>query len=78
MRAASALTIHESPPLGDVALAPAAMGGIPEAQLARSMTNYLHETAPDSGAEALALLRRMFPHSPLAARVAALAAAMRR
>ena len=45
---------------------------------ARSMADYLRQAGPDSGAEALSLLRRMFPDTPLADRVAALAAAMRR
>jgi hypothetical protein len=54
------------------------MTGVPQAELARSMADYLLETSPDSGAEALSLLRRMFPDSPLTVRVAALAALMRR
>ena len=42
------------------------------------MANYLLETSPDTGAEALKLLRRMYPDTPLADRVAAFAATMRR
>ena len=49
-----------------------------QSRLASAMTNYLLETAPDSGAEALALLRRVFPNTPLADRVAALCAVTRR
>lgn len=78
MRAASFLPAHEAPPLGEVVLAPAALTGRSQAELARSMANYLQKAAPNTGAEALSLLRRMFPHSPLTVRVAALAALMRR
>jgi len=78
MRAESVLTVKDALPLGEVVLAPAAITGMSETQLARSMTECLYETAPSTGAEALAMLRRIFPNSPLTARVAALAAAMRR
>jgi hypothetical protein len=78
MRAASILTVHDAPPLGEVVLVPAALTGRSQAELARSMATYLQKAAPNTGAEALSLLRRMFPHTPLAERVAAFAAAMRR
>lgn len=49
-----------------------------QSRLASTMANYLLETSPDTGAEALKLLRRMYPDTPLADRVAAFAATMRR
>jgi hypothetical protein len=80
MRAAAQSTIRVSDPLplGDVSLAPAALTGIPEAQLARSMVEQLQSADPATSAEAVRFLRRAFPHSPLTVRVAALAALMRR
>ncbi len=68
----------ELPPFGDVALAPAALTGMSEAELARSMAEYLIASAPDTHAHALGLLRRAFPGSPLTVRLAALAALIRR
>ena len=70
--------IHEPDPFGDVTLVPQAITGLPEAQLARSMAEALVHAAPGSGSEALGLLRRLFPNSPLTVRVAALGALMRR
>ena len=78
MRAAPFLPVHDAPPLGEMVLAPSAPTGFSQAQLARSMANYLMVAAPDTGAEALSLLRRTFPNSPLTVRVAALAALARR
>lgn len=78
MRAASLLPLHDAPPLGEVVLAPAALTGRSQAELARSMVNYLQEAAPNTGAEALSLLRRTFPNAPFPARAAALAALGRR
>ena len=65
-------------PLGDVTLAPFAMTKRSEADLARAMAEHLQGTRPATGAEALSMLRRAFPDSPLTARVTALAAMMRR
>jgi hypothetical protein len=65
-------------PFGEVTLAPALATGRTEAELARAMAEALIEKAPESGAEALKYLRQSFPDSPLAARVAALSALMRR
>jgi len=81
MRAATApstILVHELPPLGDVSLAPRELTGLSQAELARSMAAYLATSAPDTDAEALGTLRRAFPRAPLAARVAALAARIRR
>jgi hypothetical protein len=74
----SPVRVSDPLPLGDVPLAPAALTGVPEAQLARSMVDQLRSTDPATSAEALRFLRRAFPHSPLTVRVAALAALMRR
>jgi len=71
-------------PWGDVPLAPRELTGVSRADLARDMAAHLLDRtsgggfAPDSAAPALTALRRAFPHVPLSARVAALAALMRR
>ncbi len=75
--------LKSSPPLspeslGDMPLAPLAMTGRTEAELARAMAGHLHACRPESGSEALRVLRRIFPASPLTLRVTALAAATRR
>jgi hypothetical protein len=76
--AAQPLRIQDPVPLGDVTLAPPELTGVSQAELARSMAEYLMASGPGSDAEALGHLRRAFPHSPLTVRVAALAALMRR
>jgi hypothetical protein len=65
-------------PFGDMPLAPFAMTKRTEADLASAMVDHLRGTRPASGSEALSVLRRAFPDSPLTARVMALAALMRR
>jgi len=60
-------------PFGDMTLAPFAMTKRSEADLARAMAEHIRGTRPGSGAEALGMLRRAFPNSPLTARVNALA-----
>lgn len=65
-------------PLGDVTLAPFAMTRRSESDLAHAMVQHLSAAELSSGAEALLALRRAFPESPLAARVMALGALMRR
>jgi hypothetical protein len=42
------------------------------------MAEHLREARPGSGSEALSVLRRAFPESPLTARVMALGSLMRR
>jgi hypothetical protein len=74
----STIRIFEPDPFGEVTLAPAAITGRPEAELARSMADALINAQPSTGTEALSLLRRLFPDSPLTVRVAALDALMRR
>jgi hypothetical protein len=74
----STIRIFEPDPFGEVTLAPAAITGRPEAELARSMADALVSAQPSTGTEALSLLRRLFPDSPLTVRVAALDALMRR
>lgn len=78
MRDAFLMTVQDAPPLGEVVFAPAAVTGKSEAQSAHSMAQYLLARAPDTGAEALKLLRRAYPDAPLPVRVAALAALSRR
>jgi hypothetical protein len=65
-------------PLGDVTLAPFAMTRRSESDLAHAMVQHLSAAELSSGAEALRALRNAFPQSPLAARVMALGALMRR
>jgi hypothetical protein len=77
------MTLHplsqaEVAPLGDMPLAPFAMTKRTEADLAQAMAEHLQAQEPVSGSEALGMLRRAFPESPLSARVTALAALMRR
>ena len=64
-------------PLGDITLAPYAMTKRTEAELAEAMTEHLRAERPHSDSEALRLLRRAFPDSPLTLRVIALAEMMR-
>jgi len=81
MRASAArctIRIQDPVPFGDVALAPPELTGLSQAQLAHSMAEHLLTSGPATDSEALATLRRAFPYSPLTARVAALAALMRR
>ena len=70
--------VAEPDPFGDVTLAPASMTGHSEGQLAREMARAFDDTPPTTAAQALRQLRSLFPDSPLAARVAALNAFMRR
>jgi hypothetical protein len=72
------IRVHEPVPLGDVSLAPRELTGVSQAELARSMAEYLVASTPGSDAQALGSLRRAFPFAPLTARVAALAALIRR
>jgi hypothetical protein len=74
----SAIRVNDPVPFGDVALAPRELTGVSEAQLARSMAEHLLASAPGTEAQALSVLRQSFPHAPLTARVAALAALLRR
>jgi hypothetical protein len=72
------LRISDPDPFGDVTLAPKAATGRSESELAQSMAKALLGAGPATGAEALNMLRRLFPDSPLTLRVAALDAIMRR
>ena len=63
-------------PLGDVTLAPMGLTGVSEAQLARAMAERVLASATDP--QALASVRAVFADSPLAFRLGALAALMRR
>jgi hypothetical protein len=72
------LSAAEALPFGDVSLAPFTMTRRTEADLASAMAEHLRDARPASGSEALSVLRRAFPNSPLTARVMALGALMRR
>ena len=74
----STIRVSDPIPFGDVVLAPPEATGRSQAELARSMAEHLLDKDPESDAHALSVLRRAFPHAPLTARVAALAALMRR
>ena len=74
----STIRVSDPIPLGDVVLAPPEATGRSQAELARSMAEHLLARDPDSDAQALSVLRCTFPRAPLTARVAALAALMRR
>jgi hypothetical protein len=65
-------------PLGSVTLAPAAMTGCSEADLARSMAEAVSEAGQRSPISALRELRDTFPDMPLYLRVKALHELMRR
>jgi hypothetical protein len=68
--------IEEARPLGSITLAPQAMTGCSESDLARSMAEAVSDGA--SPASALAELRNVFPDMPLSLRVAALDVLLRR
>jgi hypothetical protein len=80
MRAAAPVTlrIDDPAPFGDMPLAPPELTGVSQAELARSMADFLMASTPGTDAQALQVLRQAFPSSPLTTRVAALAALMRR
>ena len=63
--------------LGEVPLAPYGLTGVSEAQLARKLARP-SAAAPQAKAETSKLLRKLFPDSPLALRLAGLAALVRR
>jgi len=68
--------IEEPVPFGDMPLAPSQATGRSEAELARAMAERLLAAGPH--AAVVGVLRGAFPHVPLSARLAALAALMRR
>ena len=68
--------IEEVRPLGSITLAPQAMTGCSESDLARSMAGAVTDGASPAGA--LAELRDLFPDMPLSLRVAALHVLLRR
>jgi hypothetical protein len=65
-------------PLGDVTLAPFALTGLSEAHLARALVAQAPASESGSDAAALQHARRAFANSPLAFRLGALAALIRR
>jgi hypothetical protein len=72
------LRIQPPMPFGDVALAPSALSGRPEADLARAMAAALADVDVPTAAEVYNRLRAAFPTAPLSARVAALSTLMDR
>ena len=74
----STLIIEDAEPLGSVTLAPPGLTGRSEAELAQAMAQQVSAVGRHSSAEALKELRQAFPETPLAMRVAALAALRRR
>ncbi|MGE3148776.1 MAG: hypothetical protein AB7K04_06885 [Pseudorhodoplanes sp.] len=74
----NAVRVDDPIPLGDVTLAPPALTGLSEAQLARVMAEKLLEAGSSFSDRTLQPLRDAFAHSPLTMRMAALAAMMRR
>jgi hypothetical protein len=80
MGVARRVTLRIQPPIpfGDVALAPAALSGRPEADLARAMAAALADIEAPTAAEVYKRLRAAFPAAPLSARVAALSTLMDR
>ena len=71
-------TIEETRPLGSITLAPKAVTGCSESDLARSMADAVSDSAQSSPASALAELRAIFPDMPLSLRIAALDMLLRR
>ena len=80
MRATSpqSIIMEQTQPLGSVTLAPSAMTGCSEAELARSMAEAVSDAGQRSPSRALRELRDTFPDMPLTLRVAALHELLRR
>jgi len=76
--ALTVLPAADEAPLGEMPLAPAGLSGRSQSELAQAMAALLQASQPASGADALKALRSAFPASALGARVAALAALVRR
>lgn len=64
--------VEEVRPLGSITLAPQAMTGCSESDLARSMADAVSDAGRRSPTRALAELRATFPDMPLSLRIAAL------
>ena len=78
MNARRVMRVQPPCPLGDVTVAPAALTGRAEADMAQAMAAALAEYDVPSAAEVLGRLRRAFPLAPLAARLTALGLMMER
>ena len=70
--------INEPAPFGDMPLAPLALSGRSEAELARAMAEYSLAATSASTVTRLKALWPAFPHSLLTARLAALTTLVRR
>ncbi len=78
MNARRVMRVQPPCPLGDVTVAPAALTGRAEADMAHAMAAALAEYDVPSAAEVLGRLRRAFPLAPLGARLTALGLMMER
>jgi hypothetical protein len=74
------ITLRVQPPIpfGDVTMVPAALGGRPEADMARAMAAALADFEAPTAADVYKKLRQAFPLAPLGSRVAALGEIMER
>ena len=78
MNARRVMRVQPPSPLGDMTVAPAALTGRAEADMAHAMAAALAEYEAPSAAEVLGRLRRAFPLAPLGARLTALGLMMER
>jgi hypothetical protein len=78
MNARRVMRVQPPSPLGDMTVAPAALTGRAEADMAQAMAAALAEYDAPSAAEVLGRLRRSFPLAPLGARLTALGLMMER
>jgi hypothetical protein len=72
------MRVQPPSPLGDMTVAPAALTGRAEADMAHAMAAALAEYDAPSATEVLGRLRHAFPLSPLGARLTALGLMMER
>ena len=65
------MTLRVQPPIpfGDVTMVPAALGGRPEADMARAMAAALADFEAPTAADVYKKLRQAFPLAPLGSRV---------
>lgn len=78
MHAAQTLRVREPDPFGEVTLAPTPVAGRSEIEQARAMAEDLSQETPARGPEAMEVFRVRPRRPSLTARLAALAAMMRR
>lgn len=78
MNARRVMRVQPPSPLGDMTVAPAALTGRTEADMAQAMAAALSEYDAPSATEVLSRLRRAFPLAPLGTRLTALGLMMER